>query len=818
MNRCAIVSLLAVATMMAPARATVIINEVLANPPGSAADDTKEYIELLGTPGKKLDGFAIASISGTLTKYYTLNSITPVNLPNPGPEIDEFFSLDGLELGPNGILVIGIGQTFEYGALLPDANFQRWNTLWNGGLDTTGKLENDGSKTIMLVRNRPGRTPADPDNPIGLRWGKDIQIDTELVTPIETTVCSGGIAPGRPCRDSADCPGGGTCVDGEADQFGNGNIDRGDPNNMGGFTLDLKGATTTESVLDDLEIVDEVSYEHERGWEYDQDERDVDTGSPSVGLKPRNVHALGDPQGLNPDALTRVDYRTMGDGWTPAPGATGALPNGNNWQDTATEQWIRGETVLMLSVGQGAGPWYGFDNGSNLNVDAIQPYFTQVPTWLADGSGTDYNFGADYQLMPGRINPLAVPFIPGDSDRDGDCDADDIAKLAAVFGDDNWVFSNSFEAAPESDDGDPALQTRPWDVDATGDNGIEASDLQWALNFQGDATGQVIGRQYDSTTPSAAGVYLNPNTGVVVTLTAEVSVLSGRSITGLLVGDMVELVISAQVTGGANVAAAQQNGVMQFVHDIAVNVGGVARVVSVEKLGAFATTRAALETAQGTSGDLGMTLINGHTTQFTAGLGSPAPLYRVMIEAIGEGEASVTITPAAAAKFAASTPEGVKVGHTSSHGDPESSVYPAPVELAVSAATTGACCLGGDCSETEADACTGFVCDAAAYLPASFTGCHGDADGNGIVNAADRGFVSANVGGTSAEAVCLYDMDGNGVVNAADRGFISANIGGCSPLPDYMNGSGLNGGAPDARFDQATFHGVGSSCGTVICP
>jgi len=58
-------------------------------------------------------------------------------------------------------------------------------------------------------------------------------------------------------------------VPGQIDQFGDGNLDKGEPNGMGGFTLDLKGSSTPEDPGDDLEIVDELSYEHDRGWEYD---------------------------------------------------------------------------------------------------------------------------------------------------------------------------------------------------------------------------------------------------------------------------------------------------------------------------------------------------------------------------------------------------------------------------------------------------------------------------------------------------------------------------------------------------------------------
>jgi Zn-dependent metalloprotease len=131
----------------------------------------------------------------------------------------------------------------------------------------------------------------------------------------------------------------------------------------------------------------------------------------------------------------------------------------------------------------------------------------------------------------------------------------------------------------------------------------------------------------------------------------------------------------------------------------------------------------------------------------------------------------------------------------------------------------GACCADGVCQDVLAEHCgSSFSCDVSEHQPPTFAGCYADADGNGVVNAADRGAVSANIGQTVAVLVCLYDMDGNGVVNAADRGVVSANIGRCEPLPDYQNGSGLNSGAPDVRFGLATFLGAGTTCETEACP
>jgi hypothetical protein len=128
----------------------------------------------------------------------------------------------------------------------------------------------------------------------------------------------------------------------------------------------------------------------------------------------------------------------------------------------------------------------------------------------------------------------------------------------------------------------------------------------------------------------------------------------------------------------------------------------------------------------------------------------------------------------------------------------------------------GACCDGGVCTDGSVADCAArqYACNVTALSGAT---CFGDADGNGVVNAADRGQISANIGQTARDLVCLYDLDGNGVINAADRGQVSANIGTCQTLPDYQNGSGLSGGLPDPRFPAPVYQGDGSDCGSVTC-
>jgi len=136
-----------------PAPAMVFINEVFINPPGGTEfDAVREFIELAGTPGMKLDGYAIAVLNGTSQKYYPHGSIPPE--PAESPEIDEFFSLDGLTLGDNGILALLVtdpaGDRYpEIYNSTTDAHWINWSGLWNGGVDLPGTINNDGSTTII---------------------------------------------------------------------------------------------------------------------------------------------------------------------------------------------------------------------------------------------------------------------------------------------------------------------------------------------------------------------------------------------------------------------------------------------------------------------------------------------------------------------------------------------------------------------------------------------------------------------------------------------------------------------------------------------
>lgn len=145
-----------VALVAAAGNAQVVINEVLENTPGSGSTEPRyEFIELYGTPGLSLDGYMIALIKGG-------TDVDSNDIPEAPVEIDEAFSLDGLSLGPNGLLVIynDTGDAsfipdivaFDFDPLTPVAGF---NSLHIPTSDTAGNLANDDSSSYVLIRRRP---------------------------------------------------------------------------------------------------------------------------------------------------------------------------------------------------------------------------------------------------------------------------------------------------------------------------------------------------------------------------------------------------------------------------------------------------------------------------------------------------------------------------------------------------------------------------------------------------------------------------------------------------------------------------------------
>ncbi len=119
----------------------------------------------------------------------------------------------------------------------------------------------------------------------------------------------------------------------------------------------------------------------------------------------------------------------------------------------------------------------------------------------------------------------------------------------------------------------------------------------------------------------------------------------------------------------------------------------------------------------------------------------------------------------------------------------------------------GACCRDGECRELPERLCTGLKCNVADLLPATFQGCYADVDGSGVVNAGDRGVISANIGNTDPLARCLWDLDNNGVINIGDRGIVLANVSQCEALPFYQNGT----------YGGGVFFGPDVPCSEIDC-
>ncbi len=127
----------------------------------------------------------------------------------------------------------------------------------------------------------------------------------------------------------------------------------------------------------------------------------------------------------------------------------------------------------------------------------------------------------------------------------------------------------------------------------------------------------------------------------------------------------------------------------------------------------------------------------------------------------------------------------------------------------------GACCTPAGCVETTGSACAeGFVCDVEGLLPPTFQGCAGDMNGDGRVNAADRGYVRAALGSTDSRQLCLYDLTGDGRIDPADVAAVSVGIGQCLALPPHQT----TAGGPSLAIGPGVFRGVGTTCDVVECP
>jgi hypothetical protein len=141
----------------APAGGTLLLNEVVINPPGGP-DGNREFIELISTGGGALS-----------TNGYTLllfDSSVGNNLTGNVGRVLEAWSLDGLATGPNGLLLVGEGYNTAAipwtGAAAPDAATRLADPE---GLDADdiGLDSDNGAFSLLLVKHFVGAAGEDLD-------------------------------------------------------------------------------------------------------------------------------------------------------------------------------------------------------------------------------------------------------------------------------------------------------------------------------------------------------------------------------------------------------------------------------------------------------------------------------------------------------------------------------------------------------------------------------------------------------------------------------------------------------------------------------
>lgn len=151
MKRVALCAAIAAAAgFAAPASAQFVLNEVYVNPPGT--DDTREFIEICGTPGAALTNVWVLEIEGDGAGAGVIDSAR---------------NLSSFSLGSNGLLVLGHNYETSnpWGITAPTvtANLNRGavTTLENGSItfllvtDFTGAVGNDIGDEFDVFTSTP---------------------------------------------------------------------------------------------------------------------------------------------------------------------------------------------------------------------------------------------------------------------------------------------------------------------------------------------------------------------------------------------------------------------------------------------------------------------------------------------------------------------------------------------------------------------------------------------------------------------------------------------------------------------------------------
>jgi hypothetical protein len=433
---------LALALCAGAANAQVVINEFITNPPGSGSIDNRwEFIELYGTPGMSLNGYAIGFASGGMDHDGDGFPSRDPLVGDPGdefPEMDEVFHLDGLSIGANGFLVLyntTSGGSTSILPLLPAATTRRaFPASHIPSSDVANRIKNDGSMTVLLVRNRPfyqwtgtqSLYDGQPGYFAGTRYAfrKDINPDVDF----------------------------------------NSRFDRG---------VEIPKPPTVDAVqnLLALQIVDEVSWSNEGGKEYTTSEQ----------------FQISDTPGFNPDAMSRVAYY----GFNPRRGhrfnGSGELVNTR----IADEELIYGE--LLADGSDIVDPSLKYIAGTKGPTNVQAPRFDGSCNPDAGGACNPVTGGAyaftdinvtGFGITPGTfndvnssgsggINIVQFRFLPGDFNFDRKVDIEDLylinQSVGATLNDTVLVTDNNGTTDPLDD-----FTYTGWKWQSRGFNGVVA--------------------------------------------------------------------------------------------------------------------------------------------------------------------------------------------------------------------------------------------------------------------------------------------------------------------------------------------------------
>lgn len=459
MNRSHRIALIAGCALGAhAASAQVVINELYANPPGSGNNDNRlEFIEIYGPPGMSLTGWAIGAVNGGQDPNG--NDVPgPLSVGDPQEElaeIDECFSLDGLFIGPNGLLVLhniatSAPLSFVPGLADPATPLRTFQQAHIPTTDTAGRLNNDGSMNLVLVRRRPfhaltldgvslldgvpANTITIPNYPADNRYAfrKDVKHDVNYdgrydLNGIGTFIMGGGpVAPETPVVSE------------------NGN-------NPG-----------SPRFLEPLQVVDDVAWSNLGGKEYTRCRQ----------------QEISDTPNYNPDAVSRIAYY----GANPQ---RGSIFSGGEMSFTrmADEEWIYGDIIdfledfdLQYEPARAGGP-----------TDQNGPTYNELGQ--LDPSGTfllnDINL-AGFRVTPGRFNDVdgsasggtvinQFRFVPGDFNFDGVVDCADRALIVQAAAE-GWTLDDTELKTRENGTDDPSddFTFTGWKWESRAFNGVLA--------------------------------------------------------------------------------------------------------------------------------------------------------------------------------------------------------------------------------------------------------------------------------------------------------------------------------------------------------